>query len=123
MSKGGEYEPNDSRNVTGTASTPDGRWTNTAGNPPLADGQFPEPRLDRDDYELEDDDDGESEKWDREDDDEAGDEDEESDDEDGDDEDDEAEEDALVAFEPDAELLQRLKRAEDSRRLEDQTRH
>lgn len=30
----GEYEPNDSRNVTGTASTPDGRWTNKAGKPP-----------------------------------------------------------------------------------------
>ncbi len=28
MSGGGEYEPNDSRNVHGTASTPDGRWTN-----------------------------------------------------------------------------------------------
>ena len=120
MSKGGEYEPNDSRNVTGTASTPDGRWTNTAGNPPLADGQFPEPRLDRDDYELEDDDDGESEKWDREDDDEAREEDEDED-EDEDEEDDE--QGALVAFEPDAELLKRLKRAEDSRRLEDQTRH
>lgn len=30
----GEYEPNDSRNVTGTASTPDGRWTNKDGKPP-----------------------------------------------------------------------------------------
>lgn len=30
----GEYEPEDSRNVTGTASTPDGRWTNRAGKPP-----------------------------------------------------------------------------------------
>lgn len=30
----GEYEPDDSRNVTGTASTPDGRWTNKAGKPP-----------------------------------------------------------------------------------------
>lgn len=29
MSGGGEYEPGDSRNVHGTASTPDGRWTNT----------------------------------------------------------------------------------------------
>lgn len=29
-----EYEPEDSRNVTGTASTPDGRWTNTEGKPP-----------------------------------------------------------------------------------------
>ena len=27
MAGGGEYEPKDSRNVTGTASTPDGRWT------------------------------------------------------------------------------------------------
>lgn len=31
-----ENEPADSRNITGTASTPDGRWTNTAGNPPKA---------------------------------------------------------------------------------------
>ena len=30
----GEYEPDDSRNVTGTASTPDGRWTNRAGKTP-----------------------------------------------------------------------------------------
>lgn len=30
----GEYEPNDSRNVTGTATTPDGRWTNTEGKTP-----------------------------------------------------------------------------------------
>lgn len=30
----GEYEPEDSRNVTGTASTPDGRWTNKNGKPP-----------------------------------------------------------------------------------------
>jgi len=30
----GEYEPEDSRNVTGTACTPDGRWTNAAGKPP-----------------------------------------------------------------------------------------
>lgn len=29
-----EYEPEDSRNVTGTASTPDGRWTNRSGKPP-----------------------------------------------------------------------------------------
>ncbi|MDE2405146.1 MAG: hypothetical protein KGM17_10830 [Sphingomonadales bacterium] len=29
-----EYEPEDSRNITGTASTPDGRWTNAAGKPP-----------------------------------------------------------------------------------------
>lgn len=27
----GEYEPNDSRNITGTASTPDGRFTNPDG--------------------------------------------------------------------------------------------
>lgn len=30
----GEYEPNDSRNITGTASTPDGRWTGQAANDP-----------------------------------------------------------------------------------------
>ena len=30
----GEYEPNDSRNVTGTASTNDGRWTGEAKNDP-----------------------------------------------------------------------------------------
>lgn len=35
----GEYEPQDSRNVTGTASTPDGRWTNKDGKPPLAAGE------------------------------------------------------------------------------------
>lgn len=35
----GEYEPEDSRNVTGTASTPDGRWTNTDGKAPLAAGE------------------------------------------------------------------------------------
>lgn len=29
-----EYEPKDSRNVTGTASTPDGRWTNKDRKPP-----------------------------------------------------------------------------------------
>ncbi len=27
MSNGGEYEPKDSRNVTGTAQTTDGRWS------------------------------------------------------------------------------------------------
>jgi len=31
----GEYEPDDSRNVTGTGSTPDGRWTNKDGKPPV----------------------------------------------------------------------------------------
>lgn len=31
----GEYEPDDSRNITGTASTPDGRWTNKDGKPPV----------------------------------------------------------------------------------------
>ena len=41
--KHGEYEPNDSRNVTGTASTPDGRWTRDR-NPPAADGFDPDPR-------------------------------------------------------------------------------
>ena len=30
----GEYEPEDSRNITGTASTADGRWTNKEGKPP-----------------------------------------------------------------------------------------
>lgn len=30
----GEYEPEDSRNITGTASTPDGRWTNKEGKSP-----------------------------------------------------------------------------------------
>lgn len=35
----GEYEPRDSRNVTGTASTPDGHWTNKDGKPPLAAGE------------------------------------------------------------------------------------
>ncbi|MCW1431857.1 hypothetical protein [Novosphingobium sp. JCM 18896] len=39
----GEYEPEDSRNVTGTAATPDGRWTNTDGAPPKADGSQPTP--------------------------------------------------------------------------------
>ena len=34
--RAGEGEPRDSRNVT--APTPDGRWTNRAGLPPLADG-------------------------------------------------------------------------------------
>lgn len=37
----GEFEPNDSRNVTGTASTPDGRWTAQGQQPPLANGQSP----------------------------------------------------------------------------------
>lgn len=37
----GEYEPEDSRNVTGTATTPDGRWTGQGANPPLANGQEP----------------------------------------------------------------------------------
>ncbi len=39
----GEYEPEDSRNVTGTATTADGRWTNTDGPPPLANGEQPVP--------------------------------------------------------------------------------
>lgn len=37
----GEYEPEDSRNVTGTATTPDGRWTGQGARPPLANGQEP----------------------------------------------------------------------------------
>lgn len=36
----GEYEPNDSRNVTGTASTPDGRWTGQAANDPTRQDQM-----------------------------------------------------------------------------------
>ena len=39
----GEFEPNDSRNVTGTASTPDGHWTAQGQQPPLANGQPPQP--------------------------------------------------------------------------------
>ena len=39
----GEFEPNDSRNVTGTASTPDGRWTAQGQQPPEANGQSPQP--------------------------------------------------------------------------------
>lgn len=35
----GQLEPNDSRNVTGTASTPDGHWTNAAGQMPTAAGE------------------------------------------------------------------------------------
>ena len=35
----GEFEPNDSRNVTGTASTPDGRWTGQGAQTPDAAGQ------------------------------------------------------------------------------------
>ena len=30
----GNYEPEDSRNITGTKSTPDGRWTNKAKQAP-----------------------------------------------------------------------------------------
>lgn len=30
----GEYEPEDSRNITGTEVTEDGRWTDQAGKPP-----------------------------------------------------------------------------------------
>jgi hypothetical protein len=44
MARRGEYEPKDSRNVTGTGATPDGRWTNRDGAPPLADGELPEPQ-------------------------------------------------------------------------------
>ena len=36
----GEYEPNDSRNVTGTAATPDGRWTGQAANDPTRQDQM-----------------------------------------------------------------------------------
>jgi len=38
-----QNEPADSRNVTGTASTPDGRWTNTEGKPPRAVPQADKP--------------------------------------------------------------------------------
>jgi hypothetical protein len=48
MAGGGEYEPKDSRNVTGTASTPDGRWTNPSANPPNAAGAPEEPDEDLD---------------------------------------------------------------------------
>ena len=48
MAGGGEYEPKDSRNVTGTASTPDGRWTNRSGKPPNAAGTTEEPDEDLD---------------------------------------------------------------------------
>ena len=40
---GSEYEPRDSRNVTGTAATRDGRWTNRSGRPPLAAGGSEKP--------------------------------------------------------------------------------
>lgn len=36
----GEYEPNDSRNVTGTATTRDGRWTGQGQQPPDARGEM-----------------------------------------------------------------------------------
>lgn len=94
MSKGGEYEPRDSRNITGTASTPDGRWTDTDGSPPRADGRHPPPRA----Y-------GEADEEDENETDDLG-EDEENDD---DDEDDSW---PLIAFEPDAELLQRIRLGE-----------
>lgn len=32
--EGDEYEPKDSRHVEGTASSPDGRWTDKDGKPP-----------------------------------------------------------------------------------------
>jgi hypothetical protein len=44
MAASGKYEPKDSRNVTGTASTEDGRWTNRDRLPPLANGEHEEPR-------------------------------------------------------------------------------
>jgi hypothetical protein len=55
MAGRGEYEPKDSRNVTGTAATEDGRWTNREGTPPLAGGEHPAPR----DYEEEEEEGGE----------------------------------------------------------------
>jgi hypothetical protein len=54
----GEYEPKDSRNVTGTASTEDGRWTNRDGTPPLANGEHPRPQ----DFDEEDDDEEENDE-------------------------------------------------------------
>jgi hypothetical protein len=39
-----EYEPKDSRNVTGQAATRDGRWTSTEREPPRAAGDFPAPQ-------------------------------------------------------------------------------
>lgn len=48
MAGSGEYEPKDSRNVTGTASTPDGRWTNQSGKPPNAAGTPDETDEDQD---------------------------------------------------------------------------
>lgn len=45
----GELEPNDSRNVTGTASTPDGHWTGVGQQPPLANGETPQPTGPRED--------------------------------------------------------------------------
>lgn len=51
----GEYEPKDSRNVTGTASTRDGRWTNRDGSPPMANGEHPEPQ----EYQADEEDEGE----------------------------------------------------------------
>lgn len=38
MAGGGEYESKDSPNGTGTASTPDGRWTKQSKNEPNAKG-------------------------------------------------------------------------------------
>ena len=38
MAGGGEYEPKDSQNVTGTASTPDGRWTQQSKKGPKTNG-------------------------------------------------------------------------------------
>lgn len=52
----GEYAPRDSRNVTGTASTEDGRWTNREGTPPLANGEHPHPPEYFEDEDDEDDD-------------------------------------------------------------------
>lgn len=55
----GDYEPKDSRNVTGTAATPDGRWTNTEGAPPLANGEHPAPQAYEEAESDEDEDEGE----------------------------------------------------------------
>lgn len=52
MAGRGKYEPKDSRNVTGTATTPDGRWTKPDRLPPLANGDHEAPQP----YEEEDED-------------------------------------------------------------------
>ena len=57
--KHGEYEPNDSRNVTGTVSMSDLRWTRDL-KPPRADRFDPGPRDEDDLFEDDEDDEGET---------------------------------------------------------------